>query len=228
MRVLFSSAKPIPVLRWQSVKRIGSLGLIILLHVGFFHALQSGLPRHAAQAAPHEMLAALIAPEPTPKPELPEPRPATPKTVPVAKKATRRPAPVLRAANPSPSAPAIATPPAEPLSEEPQEAAAPAASQPAAAPTPPKTVSGVEYIQPPQPEYPPVSKRLGEEGKVMLRILVNEKGQAERVEVHKSSGSLRLDEAARQAASRARFKPYLEDGRAVAVYALVPINFSIQ
>jgi protein TonB len=61
-----------------------------------------------------------------------------------------------------------------------------------------------------------------------LRVLVNEAGRAERADVQTSSGSSRLDEAARQAALRALFKPHLEDGNAVAVYALVPINFSIQ
>jgi protein TonB len=88
-------------------------------------------------------------------------------------------------------------------------------------------VSGVEYIQAPQPEYPTIARRNGEQGKVMLRVLVNEKGRAERVEIQQSSGSPRLDEAARQAALRALFKPHLEDGKAIAVFAMVPINFSI-
>ena len=69
---------------------------------------------------------------------------------------------------------------------------------------------------------------MGEEGKVMLRVLVSDSGRPEKVDVQKSSGFARLDEAARQAAMRAMFKPHLEDGRPVAVYALIPINFSIQ
>ena len=73
-----------------------------------------------------------------------------------------------------------------------------------------------------------MSKRMREEGKVMLRILVNEKGRPEKVEIQKSSGFSRLDDAARQAALGAVFKPYMEDGRPVSVYAIVPINFSIQ
>ena len=62
----------------------------------------------------------------------------------------------------------------------------------------------------------------------MLRILVNEKGRPEIVEVQKSSGFPRLDEAAKESALGAVFKPYMEDGRPVSVYAIVPINFSIQ
>jgi protein TonB len=60
-----------------------------------------------------------------------------------------------------------------------------------------------------------------------LRILVNEKGQPEQVLVQTSSGSARLDEAGRQAALRALFKPHIEDGRAVAVFVIVPLNFQL-
>ncbi|MDO8313082.1 MAG: energy transducer TonB, partial [Sideroxyarcus sp.] len=88
-------------------------------------------------------------------------------------------------------------------------------------------VSGVEYIQAPQPVYPALAKRTGEQGRVMLRVLVNERGLPELVDVQKSSGSIRLDEAAKQAVLHARFKPYLEDGKALAVYVIVPINFQL-
>lgn len=67
-----------------------------------------------------------------------------------------------------------------------------------------------------------------EEGTVGLRILVNESGRAQNVEVQKSSGSARLDNAAREAALLALFKPHLEDGRAVSVHVSVPINFFLQ
>jgi protein TonB len=68
---------------------------------------------------------------------------------------------------------------------------------------------------------------MGEEGRVVLRILINEKGQPERVEIEKSSGFSRLDEAARQAALNALFKPHIENGRPIAVYAMVPIGFKL-
>lgn len=67
-----------------------------------------------------------------------------------------------------------------------------------------------------------------EEGTVRLRILVNESGRAQNVEVQKSSGSARLDNAARDAAFLALFKPHLEDGQAVSVVVSVPINFFLQ
>jgi protein TonB len=82
-------------------------------------------------------------------------------------------------------------------------------------------------VRAPAPVYPSISKRLGETGVVMLRVLISEKGLAEQAQIHKSSGYSNLDEAGRQAALRAVFKPYLEDGKAVPVYVLVPINFSL-
>ena len=117
------------------------------------------------------------------------------------------------------------------------EKAAPAAAVAVAAapaPTPaapvagPRTItSGVQYIRAPQPEYPALSKRMGEQGRVVLRILVNEKGLPDQVIVQTSSGFARLDEAARQAALRALFKPHFEDGRPVPVFAIVPLNFQM-
>jgi protein TonB len=62
---------------------------------------------------------------------------------------------------------------------------------------------------------------------VVLRILIGETGQPEQVTVQKSSGFANLDEAGRQAALRALFKPHMEDGKPVAVFVLVPLNFQL-
>jgi len=94
-------------------------------------------------------------------------------------------------------------------------------------PATPRTVTSVEYIRAPQPVYPTISRRLGESGTVVLRILINEKGLAEQVIVQKSSGSANLDEAGRQAALRALFKPLLVDGKPVSVFVIVPLNFEL-
>jgi len=231
-------------------KRTGQLGMIALLHIGFFYMLQNGLLDQRAQpqpqAAPREVMASFITPpspekQKTPASATPKPKPAAKKPV-IEKKRVERPAPAIRPAPANKPSKAIAEPP--PQQPAPASAqltsgqaapAAPSTPMSSAAPVPqvtasatPKTISGVEYIQPPQPEYPPLSRRMREEGKVLLRILVNEKGRPARVDIQKPSGSARLDEAARQAAMRALFKPHLEDGRPVAVFALVPVNFSIQ
>lgn len=216
-----------PLMVWQQARRIGPLGLIILLHIGFFYALQSGLLRQAAQALPMEMFATFITPDnPPPSPQ--KPQPAPPKTVPIVKKSVApTPVPIVNT-TPSPQAITVApqapSPPTAAETAAPTVSAAPAAATPAA----PKTISsGVEYIQPPQPDYPPLSRRMGEEGRVVLRVLVNAKGHPERVELQKSSGLPRLDEAGRQAVLRALFRPHIDDGQAVAVYVIVPIKFQL-
>lgn len=226
------------------VGRVVPLVLIIALHLGFFYALQSGLLQPPpAQIVPKEVLVHFITPEPAPKVETVQPPapPKPPKTVPIIKKpAPKPPQPAVKPAvptpPPAPSEPAITVPQApapaapEPSAAAPQSMApvpAPAPAAPAA-PPPPKTVtSGVEYLQPPQPEYPLLSRRKGEEGKVVLRALINLKGRPDQVEIQQSSGSARLDEAARQAVLRAVFKPHLEDGKPVMVYAIVPIKFQL-
>lgn len=73
-----------------------------------------------------------------------------------------------------------------------------------------------------------MARRAGLEGKVVLRLLIDEKGLPQRADVQQSSGHARLDEAARAAALRALFKPHLEDGQPMPVYALVPISFSLK
>lgn len=223
-----SAALSYPALAWKQIRRIGPLGAILLLHVAFFWALKSGLIHQAAQAMPKEIFASFITPEKAPEPTQPKPQPAAPKTVAVVKRniTPPRPTPVV---NNTPSEAAISVPtpaPQPPQREEPVAAAAPVA--PAAAPAQPRTItSGVEYIQPPDVKYPAVSKRMGEEGKAIIRVLINEKGRAERAEVQKSSGSSRLDDAARQAVMRSLFKPYMEDGKPMPVFAIVPINFQL-
>jgi periplasmic protein TonB len=92
----------------------------------------------------------------------------------------------------------------------------------------PKTISsGVEYIRAPKPVYPALSRRMREQGRAVVRVLVDKNGLPENATIAQSAGSARLDEAARQAVLSAVFKPLLENGLPVPVYALVPIRFQL-
>jgi protein TonB len=227
MNALSPAQMPLmPANIWNQVKRIGPLGAIILLHIAFFYALQSGLIKQAAALIPKEVFVSFISPEPAPVPEPPKEQPKVkPKTVPILKKTVAPPLPVLRSPSPTAvTAPESPPQPPAPVAVAPDPSPAPPAP---AAPATPRTVSGVEYVQKPQPEYPAASKRMGETGRVLLKVLVNEKGRADSVEIRTSSGSSRLDDAARQAVRRALFKPYTEDGKPVPVYAIVPIDFKL-
>ncbi len=133
----------------------------------------------------------------------------------------------VAAASPTPAAP----------TEAPAPVAAPApavvapAPVPAAPPAPaaPKTLpsSAVRYLVPPVLSYPRASRELGESGVVRLRVLVDEQGRPREVEVAKSSGFPRLDQAALQAMRAARFQPHLEDGLPRMVWVQAPLNFQL-
>jgi protein TonB len=85
----------------------------------------------------------------------------------------------------------------------------------------------MSYLNNPPPAYPNLSRRMKEQGRVILRVLVNASGAAEDVEVRASSGSVRLDRAAIDAVRRWRFAPARRGAETVAAWALVPILFQL-
>jgi TonB family protein len=105
------------------------------------------------------------------------------------------------------------------------------AAQPQAKAAPkdsPRTVTHVDYVRQPRPVYPADSRREGEQGRVELRVLVSVSGRADRVEIIKSSGFARLDDAARMAVTVAQFKPYAENGKPEPVFVTIPVVFTLQ
>jgi protein TonB len=79
-----------------------------------------------------------------------------------------------------------------------------------------------------QPDYPPTSQRLGEEGRVTIQCVVNTEGKCIEAKVIQSSGFPRLDEAALKHAPRAwKFNPGTEDGKPVTSPVTVPVRFQI-
>jgi TonB family protein len=81
------------------------------------------------------------------------------------------------------------------------------------------------YLRNPKPPYPPMSKRLREEGRVELRVYVLADGSAGKVEVRKSSGHARLDESARVTVKKWRFIPARRGDQAINAWMVVPISF---
>ncbi len=92
---------------------------------------------------------------------------------------------------------------------------------------------GAEWVektdapQNPSPEYPEVSRRRGEEGTVILEVLVDENGQPLTVDVQQSSGHTRLDQAARNTVENWKFTPESQAGSTVESTVLVPVQFRI-
>ena len=108
--------------------------------------------------------------------------------------------------------------------------AAPVDAPPAPAPSLlPKTIppSAVQYIVPPAPLYSRISAKMRESGKAVVRVFIDEAGLPRNVQLAVSTGFARLDDAALAAVRNCRFKPYLENGAAVAGWAAIPIEFEL-
>ena len=108
------------------------------------------------------------------------------------------------------------------------EQAAPAAVEQAAPAAVTQPRFDADYLNNPKPAYPSMSKRLGEEGQVLLRVLVGQEGGAEQIQVLRSSGFARLDEAAQAAVSRWRFIPAKVGNDATTAWVQVPVTFELR
>jgi protein TonB len=152
-------------------------------------------------------------------------------------KPVERPTPVVdRIVEPTSDVPrfeASTQPEAQPMAE-PVAAAAKPAPAPAAPPKqevveekeePPKF--GVAYLNNPAPEYPKLAKRAGEEGRVLLKVLVSVEGRPESVEISKGSGFERLDTAAMNAVKQWRFVPARKGEKTISAYVMVPLAFTL-
>jgi len=78
------------------------------------------------------------------------------------------------------------------------------------------------------PIYPNVSKRLGEEGVVRVRLDVSITGTTTHAIIIQTSGFDRLDKAALKAVKNWRFKPAIKGGRPVETSIDIPVRFTIQ
>lgn len=84
------------------------------------------------------------------------------------------------------------------------------------------------YLNNPAPNYPVLSRRSGEQGRVLLRVFVDEIGVAKTVEVSQSSGFSRLDTAAAEAVRQWRFIAAHRGAESIAAWVLVPIHFNLR
>jgi len=188
--------------------RSASIALVVLLHVVIIYALVTGLARRMVEVVRHPMETKIIeeakpvapdvptpAPLPTPKFEVPPPPYVPP--------------PEIQIQHPPPLQPPIVnTTPVKPAAPPP---VARAAEAPPHAPV--HTAPVIDATRCEKPEYPAAARRFRESGTVVLRILVGIDGSVISSEVQTSSGSKRLDEAAREGLSLCRFKPGMVDGK---------------
>lgn len=199
----------------NSARRATIFGLIVAFHVLLIWGLNSSLARQTIERAFAPIQAEII--EEVETEDEPPPPPPTVET------------------------PPPYVPPPDIVIDLPVEAAASTAltnvtstPKPTAPPPVAAKVKKVPVIAPGakrrfQPDYPPTSRRLGEEGSVILQVMVGTDGKVQEAKVQSSSGFPRLDEAALKHALRAwRFNPGTEDGKPVAMWHSIKVTFKIQ
>jgi protein TonB len=181
-------------------------------------------PREPPRAPPREP--ARIEKRPLPKPrrvEQPVVRPR-PQVLALPKEASA-PRPAFTIAPPEPRA--LPEPPAPRESPGEVARAAPKGdTAPAEKITPP--VFTAAYLRNPQPVYPLSARRRGEQGTVLLKVLVTREGAAAAVDVEKTSGHAALDQAALEAVRKWRFAPARRGAEPIASSVLVPIVFRLE
>jgi TonB family protein len=147
-----------------------------------------------------------------------------------------------RAAAEPPANPAGAAPAASGSSGAPQEGAARTA-EPAGRPAAGEAAGGAgsrtaaagadggpavppKLVSTPKPEYPPLARKLGVQGVVVLSVLVDEQGRVEDVQVLEPiSQNVGINEAALQVARGARFTPATRNGTRVKMWTRLRIPF---
>lgn len=83
------------------------------------------------------------------------------------------------------------------------------------------------YAHAPGPNYPDHARREGKQGRVLLRVLVDERGRSKVTEVNQSSGSAALDSAALDAVKHWTFWPARYDNVPVESWVKIPIEFRL-
>lgn len=119
-----------------------------------------------------------------------------------------------------PEVPIETAPPAEPLlSTAPVETAPPVREV--------MEIANLRVKSRTEPLYPAASRRGGEEGTVVIRLRVDERGRPVELSVVQSTGYNRLDEAALQAVRKWTFWPAMRGSEPISVWTTVRVTFRL-
>ncbi|CAM8634655.1 TonB Periplasmic protein TonB, links inner and outer membranes [Comamonadaceae bacterium] len=216
--------------------------VVVAFHLAVLWAVQSGLLKRVVEVVvPAEILVEFVtpaspppAPRATPQPKTPtktvttkQPTPPVPAPI-----VTPQPAPTPLAIAPSANtpAPSAATPAATASTQSNATGSSNAPAAPPAPPAPPKVElpsSDADYLNNAKPAYPAISKRLGEQGRVVVRVFIDADGQPSQASVKQSSGFDRLDQASVETALKWRYAPGKRAGVAQGMWFDVPLNWQL-
>ena len=196
--------------------RLTGLAVVVVFHAVMGYALVNGLARKIVEVVTQPLETKIIEEIKPPPQEKPPPPPPPRFTAPPP---PYIPPPEVQVQVPqtAPVITAVTTvKPAEPVAAPGQRyeaPAAPAPAPPAPRAAPVRTSPVVDAKACDKPEYPPAALRAQETGVVLLAFLIDVDGAALDSKVERSSGSKRLDEAARKALGLCKFKPATSDGK---------------
>lgn len=155
------------------------------------------------------------APPPPPEPPPPPPPEKKPEPKPVPKPPPKAPPSERAVKAPEPEPPPPVEQPAEPKPAE-----------PAPAPVlPPRAEAG--ELSNPAPVYPSLSRRLREEGIVVLEILIKADGTVGEIKIKTSSGFKRLDDTAVKAVKHWRYQPATQGDKKIDFWYEQPVEFNL-
>lgn len=89
------------------------------------------------------------------------------------------------------------------------------------------TAYGPKFVYREIPVYPQIARRLGKEGKVVLRLTLNEKGELVNIEVIEGA-PYGFTESAIEAVKKSRFSPAIKNGKPIACRAILPVRFVLK
>lgn len=213
----------------DKINKIVGLLLVLVLHGALLYAAMSYKLIPPPQEAVTLFVNMINPPPKKEEPLPPEPPKPPPKKVELVKEkpiVRPQPAPVLVAEAPVVSAaePVAPSPPPQPIIETPP---APVVEEPAKPAQPVVMTSELSLACPDRspPNYPAISRRLGEQGQVKLKVELDETGRVTSARVVESSGHKRLDDAGLAAVKSWRCNPATRDGKPVRAVALQPLDF---
>ena len=206
---------------------------VLVFHIALLWLLQSGLLKTVVElVVPVQMQSEFIEPL---APKVVPPPPARPLPAKPPMRVTKAPSlppvpqPLATVGNtPAPDARVVeAAPPASVAPITPVTAPLTSPAQPLS-PRLEQPSSAADYLQNPKPVYPPLSKRLGEQGQVVHSVLIGIDGLPVSARLVQSSGFERLDQAAFNAVMRWRYTPGKRNGVPAAMSFNVPINWVLE
>lgn len=217
-------------------ENLWALVVVIVVHLLLLGGLAHHLSLPILTAVPPAVVGILVTTEPPVVVPVPLPMVAQPKPLPrlvVQRRQPRPPAPVA-----APTERAVPAPPPEPVAPVVADVAAAQAPASFAPPGPtPELVAAPQSVIPPRadaahlnnpaPVYPPMSRRMGEQGRVQLDVYILADGSVGQIKLKRSSGYTRLDQAALEAVQHWRYQPASRGNEAIALWYVQPLTFSL-